>query len=98
MNNAKSQQLVLCAVAAAFLGAGYLITRDKIPSIAIEPLSVSGSGYDPFIHWRVQEGPGWYHHPHPAGVAQNTLPEIIQNQDRGLAVEMVEVDHAATAQ
>ena len=95
----KQQRTACLAITVVLVGAGYAVWKGKIPAVTLDPRSIQGAQYDPFIHWRVHEGAGWYHHPHPGSIAPNTLPDGLQNVSIGKAVEQIEViDGASCAQ
>lgn len=76
--------------------------RQSIPQATIDPRSLSDHRYDPFIHWRIHEGEGYFVRPYPVQIAAHCLPNIIQNETIGRAVgpreELEALDNASYPQ
>lgn len=92
----QKQNLAFGAVA-VFLVFLWYMSRGTLPVITVDPATLGDNQYDPFIHWRTNCPAEWVH-PHPLQIGMNCLPQILQNQDAGLALSQAEVDSAACAQ
>lgn len=76
----------LLAVAVVY----FLATRPYTPEVNIDAASLEEHSYDPFIHWRIHNSGDFWYRPYPRIVAQNCLPDVVQNRSIGRAVEVIE--------
>jgi hypothetical protein len=86
----------LAAGAAAALGL-YLYRQGTLPSLTADQRAWGDVSYSPYVHF-LHQSPAAYIRHYPESIGQTCLPQVIQNQSLGLAVNRVEVDCASYPQ